>query len=209
MQNSMTLSVAAMALLAVCCGGLPADADETGSTPTELAAVPAQDLSAPDPIAWSLVDQDGRVVQDRDFHGRFRLMVFGYTSCPDICPTALADLAEAMEGLGDLGRFVIPVFVTIDPRRDTRAVLADYVAHFDPRIVALTGSEAHLGALRKAYHVVSVPGPVSTDGSYVIAHSALSYLVGPSGERIRAFAHDTEPGEVVLYLKHLFARIGA
>ncbi len=174
------------------------------SPPTELAVARAQ----PGPEGWSLLDHEGGTVRDRDFHGRFRLMAFGYTSCPDICPTTLSDLAEIMDDLGHLARYVVPLFVTIDPQRDTQAVLADYVAHFDPRIVAITGAEAQLESVRQAYGVVTVPGPVSEDGSYFIAHSASRYLVGPGGDRIQDFDHDHQPEVIVTYLRQLFARIG-
>ena len=157
---------------------------------------------------WRLTDHQGRPVREQDLRGRFKLMVFGYTFCPDVCPTALGDISTVMDRLGDQARFVIPVFVTIDPRRDTPPVLAEYVANFHPRTIGLTGTEAQIKSVREAFGVVSVPGPADKDGSYFVAHSALKYLVGPGGEAVHSFSHDDPPDVVVAYLKKLFQRIG-
>lgn len=203
----MSTTSLAAALAACCCfWSIPSALAAPGASGRDL---PSAGLQTPyGDGGWLLVDQAGRQMRDQSFHGRFRLMMFGYTSCPDVCPTALSELAEVMDRLGDLGRFVVPVFVTVDPQRDTRVVLAGYVGHFDPRIVALTGTEAQLRSLRRAYGALAVPGPVSADGDYVISHSAARYLIGPSGERIQDFADDDSPDVIVAYLARLFRRIG-
>ena len=113
-----------------------------------------------------------------------------------------------MDRLGDQARYVVPVFVTIDPNRDTPVVLAEYVTNFHPSTVGLTGTEEQIKSIRSAYGVISIPGPKSEDGTYFLAHSALKYLVGPDGEPIESFSHDDPPEVLVVYLKKLFQRMG-
>ena len=102
---------------------------------------------------FALVDHTGAAVTDQDFLGRFMLIFFGYTSCPDICPTDLTVMSEAVDLLGDAGDMVQPIFVTIDPARDTVEVMADYVKHFHPRMVGLTGTPDQVSAIGTRYGV--------------------------------------------------------
>ncbi len=157
---------------------------------------------------WTLTDHRGKAVNARDLDGRFTLMVFGYTFCPDVCPTSLGEVATVMAELGEAARYVVPVFVTIDPERDTPAVLADYVAHFDPRLIGLTGGEQQIKALRQAFGVISLPGPKAADGSYFISHSADKYLIGPDGTLVASFDPEAGPGVVASYILDLFRRMG-
>ena len=121
---------------------------------------------------YVLTDQHGSPVGPERFNGRFSLIVFGYTACPDVCPTAMTDVASVMEQLGPLSRYVLPIFVTFDPARDPVEVLRDYVSHFDKRTVALTGSMSAIKIVQHGYGVLAVPGPKDADGSYFISHTA-------------------------------------
>ena len=103
--------------------------------------------------AFTLLDHTGRTVSDTDFGDDFLLIYFGYTTCPDVCPTALLVMTQALDELGPQGERVRPLFITIDPERDTQAVMADYVAHFHPRLVGLTGSPEQVAVAAKAYLV--------------------------------------------------------
>lgn len=170
------------------------------------AAEPAG-VSVPSAIpmpAWTLTDHRGRPMRAEDLRGKYALFVFGYTFCPDVCPTGLAQVSEVMEGLGNYARLVTPVFVTFDPGRDTAPVLADYLSHFHPALVGLTGPRDQIRPLEETFGVLVMPGPVAPDGSYFIAHSALKYLVWPDGKLRHTFDHEETPGQIVGFLTRLF-----
>jgi protein SCO1/2 len=151
--------------------------------------------------AFALRGAQGKRVADADFRGRFMLVFFGYTSCPDVCPTHLYTIGEAMRLLGDAGQRVQPIFVTLDPERDSAEVLARYATRFHPRFLGLTGTPDEIAAAAENYGVVYVrvmkDGAVPAGGaaprgaSYTIDHSAYVYLVGPDGRFRAAFAHGT------------------
>ena len=130
---------------------------------------------------FALVDQDGKPRTDADFRGKFLLIYFGFTYCPDICPTDLQNIGLAMDRLGKAGDGVQPLFVTLDPERDTAEHLKDYVALFHPRMVALTGDAAAIGKAAGAYRVYYARVPTKS-GDYTVDHSAFIYLVGRDGK---------------------------
>jgi protein SCO1/2 len=103
--------------------------------------------------AFSLTDQTGKRVTDKDFRGRYTLVFFGFTNCPDVCPSALQVMAAALDKLGPEGQKITPLFITVDPERDTPAQLAGYLKSFHPRLVGLTGTPAEIEAVTKAYRV--------------------------------------------------------
>ena len=144
--------------------------------------------------AFSLVDHDGKPRTDRDYRGNFLLVYFGYTYCPDICPTGLQTIAEALDALGKKASKVRPVFVSVDPARDTPEVLKDYVANFHPAMVGLTGTEAQVRAVARAYRVhrskVITPD-MKDDMDYLVNHTSITYLMGPDGSWKTLFPHGT------------------
>jgi len=125
----------------------------------------------------------GRPFTQADLLGRWTLIYFGYTFCPDICPTDLAKAVQALAALGPKGVAIVPVFITVDPARDTPDVMARYVALFSPRLRGLTGSAAAIGQAERAFRVFAekqaIPGG---GGSYLMNHSAFFYLMNPAGE---------------------------
>ncbi|MDA0663251.1 MAG: SCO family protein [Proteobacteria bacterium] len=157
---------------------------------------------------YGLTDQHGVPVNRDRFKGRFSFVVFGYTACPDVCPTAMTHVASIMEKLGPYADYMLPVFVTFDPARDTAEVLRDYVSHFDKRTLALTGSAEAIKAVQQGYGVLSVPGPKDEDGSYFISHTAAKYLIAPDGSHLQSFSHDDPPEQIAVYLKKIFSRMG-
>lgn len=157
---------------------------------------------------YGLIDQSGKPVSRDDFRGRFALVVFGYTGCPDVCPTALAHITSVMEQLGDRAKYVNPVFVTFDPARDTAEVLGEYVSHFDERTIALTGSPDKVRQVQHAFGVLAIPGPKEEDGTYFIAHSAAKYLISPDGKHLQSFDHDIAPEKIAGYLEKIFSHMG-
>ena len=157
---------------------------------------------------YGLIDQTGKPVSKDDFRGRFALVVFGYTGCPDVCPTALTHVTSVMEKLGKHAKYVNPVFVTFDPARDTAEVLGDYVSHFDERTIALTGTPEKVRRVQHAFGVLAIPGPKEPDGKYFIAHSAIKYLISPDGKHLQSFDHDIAPEKIAGYLKNIFSHMG-
>lgn len=137
---------------------------------------------------FTLVSDADDVVTDRDFRGRFLLVYFGYTSCPDICPTTLSAVADALDILGNKAGKLTPIFITVDPKRDTPAVLHAYVRSFSPRILGLTGNATQLQSVEREYHISSI---VRQNGSqvsnYVVDHTAVLFLVAPDGHYLAPF----------------------
>jgi protein SCO1/2 len=142
---------------------------------------------------FSLVDHNGRQVTQADYAGRYLLIYFGYTYCPDVCPTELQTMTEALDLLGDDAKAVQPLFITIDPARDTVPAMADYVSHFYDSFVGLTGSAAQVAAAAKAYRVYYAKGPEEEDGVYLMDHSSFIYLMGPDGGYLAHFGPQTSP----------------
>jgi cytochrome oxidase Cu insertion factor (SCO1/SenC/PrrC family) len=139
-----------------------------------------------------LTDQFGKPRSDADFRGQYMLVFFGFTNCPDICPIELQTMSDALDRL-DAKQVaqITPIFITVDPARDTPDVLRAYVANFHPRLVALTGSTEAIGTVAKSYRVfyakatgASAP---SDPAAYILNHSAVVYLMGPTGEYVAHF----------------------
>lgn len=155
---------------------------------------------------FALTDHTGRAVSDREFRGQFMLIYFGYTHCPDVCPTGLSVMTQAMQTLGDAGKRVQPLFITFDPKRDTVSALAEYMPHFHPRFLGLTGSTEQVLAAANAFGVeVSATYAANTPGiDYSMNHSAFTYLVGPDGQ-LRSMYREGIDGETmaVAIRKHL------
>jgi protein SCO1/2 len=142
---------------------------------------------------FTLVDQNGKTVRESDFAGRYRLIYFGYGFCPDICPNDLAVIGRGLAAFEKanpaLGRSVAPIFITIDPQRDTPDVLKPFVAAFHPRLVGLTGSPEQLAPVLKAYGVYAKRMETSDPENYLMDHSAMVYLFGPDGAPIAFLPH--------------------
>lgn len=143
---------------------------------------------------FTLVNQKGERVSDTDFRGKHMLVVFGYTYCPDICPAELQLMATAMDKLGVKADQVAPIFITIDPKRDTIEQIGPYVANFSPRIVGLTGTEEEIRAAASAYRVFysKAEGDNSPD-AYLMDHSTFLYLMDPNGEYVTHFPYGVTP----------------
>jgi cytochrome oxidase Cu insertion factor (SCO1/SenC/PrrC family) len=131
---------------------------------------------------FSLTDQTGRRHNDIEFRGKLLIIYFGYTYCPDICPTELQQIGLAVEHLGDVGSAVQPLFITIDPARDTPEVLARYVPSFHPRLLGLTGTSDEIAAVAQEFKVVYTKYQPSDGGPYLIDHTGFVYIVDRSGK---------------------------
>jgi protein SCO1/2 len=153
---------------------------------------------------FRLVDQNGKTVTDADLKGKWSLVYFGYTHCPDACPTALNDIAIALDQLGPKREAVRSVFITVDPERDTPEVLKDYVTSFDAAILALSGSPEEIARAAKAYRVYYAKHP-EPGGDYSMDHSSVIYVMDPEGRFTASFTHQSTPEEIAERLKKLLA----
>lgn len=155
--------------------------------------------------AFTMTDHTGRRVSDQDWRGRYMLVFFGFTFCPDVCPTALQVSTAALEKLGAKADRIGPVFISVDPERDTPQALASYLASFDKRFVGLTGTSEEVASVAKAYRVFyrKVKDEKSTAG-YTIDHTAIVYLMDPAGRFVTHFTHATSPDTMAASLaKHV------
>ena len=147
---------------------------------------------------FALVDPTGKTMTDQDFRGRYMLIFFGFTHCPDICPAELQVMAAAMDQLGPKAAKVVPIFITLDPERDTPEAVGAYVKNFSPNIVGLTGSMDAVAAAAKAYRVSFSKFQDQNSGeNYTIDHSALAYLMGTDGEYITHIPYGTSVAQMV------------
>ena len=149
---------------------------------------------------FTLVDQDGRTVTDRDFRGSWLLVYFGFTYCPDVCPTSLARNGDAVTLLGDKGKQVVPVLITVDPERDTPEKLKDYVVSFHPRAVGLTGTPEQIATVAREYRVYYATARRDGDKDYLVDHSSITYLIGPDGRFVKFFRDEASAEEMADYV---------
>jgi protein SCO1/2 len=151
---------------------------------------------------FELLDQNGKTVTDADLKGKWSLIYFGYTHCPDACPTALNDISIALSELGPKRDAVRPVFITVDPERDTPEALKAYVTSFDAPILALTGTPDQVAKAAKAYRVYYAKHP-EAGGNYSMDHSSVIYVMDPDGRFTASFTHESAPEQISERLKKL------
>lgn len=153
---------------------------------------------------FTLVDQTGRTVNDKDFRGRYMLVFFGFTHCPDVCPAELQVIAQALTDLGPKSSEVVPIFISLDPERDTPAVIGAYVKNFGDNFVGLTGSPEAVAAAAKAYRVAYSKFEYkdnSGKSDYSIDHSTIVYLMDKNGEYVAHFSYGTPAAEMAETLR--------
>ncbi len=171
---------------------------------------PAQD-AAPLMPRYLLMDVQGRAVTHEDFRGRFQLVSFGFVSCPDVCPTTLLEFKQVLELLGREAQRLQPIFITVDPERDTRAVLRDYTAAFDPRILGLTGSPELIrraaDSFRIQYEKVREPG--AAPENYTMNHTAGMVLLDGQGRFVARFTYAMPAAEIVQRIRAAMGADGA
>ena len=172
---------------------------------------------------FTLVDHTGWTVTDEGYRGKYLLVFFGFTHCPDICPTTLYEISQTLKQLGGQASAVQPLFISVDPARDTPETLATYVKAFDPRIVGLTGSKARIDdvvrAYRAFYEIQDGTGSTGTSSaqsqttasganSYLVSHTSYTYLMSPKGEYLAHFSYGTKPERMVGTIREAIARFG-
>lgn len=144
---------------------------------------------------FELTNQHGEIIRDSDFHGKYMLIFFGYTYCPDVCPTTLTTISMALDSLGESASRIIPVFVSVDPERDTSEYLKEYLEHFHPAIQGLTGTSEQIKKIAKSYGVyyakVQEAGSLEEE-DYLMDHTAITFMMGPDGEYVAHFSHGAD-----------------
>ena len=141
---------------------------------------------------FALTDQSGKRVTEKDFLGKYMLVFFGYTYCPDVCPTELQVMSAALDMIGARAERIQPVFVTVDPERDTPEVMKSYVENFGPRLTGLTGSAADIAAMAKVFRVYYARAGEKDSADYLMDHSSIIYLMDPDGRFLKHFTYTTD-----------------
>lgn len=155
---------------------------------------------------FTLLNHNGQIVTDANYHGKYLLVYFGYTYCPDVCPTGLQSIAHTMDQLKGDAKKVQPLYITIDPARDTPAKLKEYIASFHPNIVGLTGTATQIASVAKAYQVYYAKGEKVDDQDYLMDHSSLVYLMGPDGKFIATFPDNVDPATLTRALRDQWSK---
>lgn len=158
---------------------------------------------------FKLTNQDGTAVSETSYDGSVRVVTFGYTFCPDICPTTLSTVASALDMLGPKGDQVVPLFVTVDPKRDTAGHLKDYVNAFGPRFVGLTGTTEQIDAAARAFrvrYVLQPPQDPADPNSYFVDHSAGIYIMDRKGGFAAKLGHRADPEDLAARLTEVMER---
>ncbi len=157
---------------------------------------------------YLLMDSGGRAVTNADFPGLFQLISFGYTSCPDICPTTLAEVSIILKNLGPDAERVQPLFITVDPERDTTEKLRTYVQYFDPRLIGLSGSPELIRRAAENFQVgfEKAAEPGAKPDSYAVDHTAGLFLLGPDGGYVRKFGYSMAASEIAAVLADYLAQ---
>jgi protein SCO1/2 len=150
---------------------------------------------------FKLTDQNGKPITDADLKGKPFLVFFGYTHCPDVCPTTLFEVSEVMRALGPDAERTKALFISVDPERDTPAVLKDYLSSFDPHLIGATGDQPSLDKVEKEYRVYSKKVPTGKDGEYSMDHSAIVYLMDKQGRFVAPFKLDKKPEQAAAELR--------
>ena len=153
---------------------------------------------------FALVDGNGKPVTEKTFAGKYMLVFFGFTYCPDVCPTTLNQVADAMDRLGRKADRIVPIFITVDPQRDSPAVVKDFAAAFSPRLVGLTGSVEQLGKAARAYRVYFAERRTGTGpNDYTMDHSSILYLMSPDGGFVAPIRADASGEQMAAELTRL------
>ncbi len=142
---------------------------------------------------FALTDQNGVMRTEKDYRGKYMLVFFGYTYCPDVCPTTLAVMSAALDKLGARADKIVPLFITVDPKRDTPEKLKSYLGSFGPRFVGLTGDSKDIAEVAKEYRVYYREHPAENGGEYTVDHSGVVYLMDPGGAFLANYSLETSP----------------
>jgi cytochrome oxidase Cu insertion factor (SCO1/SenC/PrrC family) len=196
MHGVRLLAALSLGILLVC-ASQPAAAERSAAEVMDTLMWNREPVGGP----FALIDHTGHPRSDPDFRGKVLVVYFGFTYCPDICPTDLQAIGLALDRLGPEGDSVQPLFITVDPERDTPDHLAEYVALFHPRLIGLTGDSEAIRKAALAYKVFYAKAAGGNAGSYTIDHTAFIYLIGPAGQYLGFLPPGTGPDRLAQVLR--------
>ena len=202
MTNRVLLSLAIFALLVTIgvTGWIVFDrATQTTTLAGDGLVVTASDMGG----GFNLVDQNGKPTSEAKFAGKYALIYFGYSFCPDVCPTGLQTISAGIEKAGSRGKNVVPVFISVDPERDTPDQLKQYTALFHNRMEGLTGTKEQIDALTKKFRVYYAIRKDKADEDYPVDHSSFAYLMDPDWNLVAVFRHEVTPDQIATVLNEL------
>ena len=154
--------------------------------------------------SYSLTDHNGKKVTDKSFPNKFKIIYFGYTFCPDICPTGMAVISQALDLLGNKAQRIKPLFITVDPKRDNIEIMAEYHSHFHPSFSNLTGTLDQIRRVAKLYRVYYKKSDASEAENYLMDHSSIMYVLSPEGEYINHFGPEITPAQIEAFFNRTF-----
>ena len=154
--------------------------------------------------SYSLTDHNGNSVTDKSFSDKFKIIYFGYTFCPDICPTGMAVISQALDLLGNKAQRIKPLFITVDPKRDNIEIMAEYHSHFHPSFSNLTGTLDQIRRVAKLYRVYYKKSDASEAENYLMDHSSIMYVLSPEGEYINHFGPQITPEQIIAFFNRAF-----
>lgn len=193
LRTALLLAAGAALVAALLWLAMPRPAARDGGEEPPLAGAPIGG-------DFALTDQDGRRVTNDSLKGRYRLIYFGYSFCPDVCPVDVQRMAQGLKAFEasnpEAAARVVPVFITVDPARDTPAVLREFVAAFHPRLIGLTGTQAEIDVAKRAYRVYAAKGEGTDAENYLMDHSAFVYLMDPDGKPIQYFERSDDAAAI-------------
>ena len=153
--------------------------------------------------SFTMTDQNGKIVTDKDYADRIKLFNFGFTSCPSICPTELQKMASVLNLLGQDSDKIYTIFVTVDPQRDTVEIMKDYVSLFHSQLIGLVGTKEQTNAIKKAWNVYSNNVPMGNEGEYTVDHSTYTYLMDKNNHLIARFKMQDRAKDIVKVIQNL------
>ena len=154
--------------------------------------------------SYSLLDHNGKEVTDKSFPNKFKIIYFGYTFCPDVCPTGMGIISQALDLLGNKTQRIKPIFITIDPKRDNVEIMAEYHSHFHSSFSNLTGTLEQIKHVAKLYRVYYKKSDPSDTENYLMDHSSIMYVMSPKGEYINHFGPEITPERIVAFFDRTF-----
>ena len=200
-MNRLAMPVPAVRVALACLAVTMMSACHQGGKPASEAPLAGAAIGGP----FTLTSSAGKTVHWDDFKGHYRIVYFGYTYCPDACPTDVSRFSLGLKKFESehpkLGAKVQPIFISVDPERDTPAKVGEFVANFHPRLTGLTGTPAQVKQAADAFKIYYEKGPVAKDGSYFVNHSTVTYLFGPKGEPLAILPTDKGPDAVAAELQ--------